>query len=35
MLVSKATSSIRMLLFSLDIYYNNSLNTEAEKQNET
>ena len=33
--VSRATSSIRGLLASLNIHYNNSLNTEVQKQNET
>ena len=32
MQVSKATSSIRRLFTSLDIHYNNILNTEVEKQ---
>ena len=35
MQVSKATSSIRRLFASLDIHYNNSLNTEKQKQNQT
>ena len=35
MQVSKATSSIRRLFASLDIHYNNSQNTEVQKQNET
>ena len=32
--VSKATSSIRRLFTSQDIYYNNSLNAEVQKQSE-
>ena len=32
MQVSKASSSIRRLFASLDIHYNNILNTEVEKQ---
>ena len=35
MQVSKAISSIRRLFASLDIHYNNSLNTELQKQNKT
>ena len=35
MQVSKATSGIRRLLAWLDIHYNNTLNTEVQKQNET
>ena len=34
MQVSKATSSIRRLFTSLDIPYNNIINTEVQKQNE-
>ena len=33
--VLKATSSIMRLFASLDIYYNDSLNTKVQKQNET
>ena len=35
MQVSKATSSITRLFALLDIHYNNRLNTEVQKQNET
>ena len=34
MQVSKATSSVTRLFASLDIHYNNILNTEVQKQNE-
>ena len=34
MQVSKATSSRMRLFTSLDIHYNNSLNTEVQEQNE-
>ena len=34
MQVSKASSSIRRLFASLDIHYNNIVNTKVEKQNE-
>ena len=33
--VSKATSIIRRLFASLDLHYNDNLNTEVQKQNET
>ena len=35
MQISRATSSKRKLFASLNIYYNNSLNTKVDKQNET
>ena len=35
MQVSKATSSIMWLFVSLDIHYNNGLNTRVQNQNET
>ena len=35
MQVSKATSNIGRLCASVDIHYNNSLNTAMQKQNET
>ena len=35
MQISKATSSIRRLFASLDIYHNNRVNTEVQKENES